>query len=136
MGYRGPKGLWGLFFVVLLLVLFFYQSHKQSQAKSWPVVQGEITGSTFLERRKRSNPGGIHIGNAPAAQTSWEKEYGLHLQYSYQVNGSSYRGNDLGFDATRTSREGIEKLLVSYPSGKAVAIHYNPENPSESMLLE
>ena len=55
------------------------------------------------------------------------------VAYSYSVNGVSYTGKRISFAAGVPGKE-TDSVLARYPVGRAVAVSYAPEKPSEAAL--
>ncbi len=91
-------------------------------AKSWPTAQGRIIQSRVSEAR--TSTGNIRIARLC-----------LELDYLYLVGETAYEGHRLNAGwRCFASDERIRQLLEKYPSGKAVRVYYNPDNPKQSML--
>ncbi len=89
-----------------------------SVAKRWPVVAGVVTSST--------------IQQTPSRLGSYYKP---RVKYTYAVAGVTYTGNrrrfdddDYAFKASATSR------LAKYVPGAQIPVHYDPGDPSCSVL--
>jgi hypothetical protein len=91
---------------------------QRRKASGWPAAEGriesvEITKPNFSFTTKRGN-------------------YVAQLGYSYSIAGSTYSGQyKRQFPTGREAEEFVRDL-----QGKPVAVHYNPNNPSSSALLE
>ena len=91
----------------------------------WPTVSGKI-----LESARSKEFVGIHIGrndNSPM----WEDRF--HIKYLYDVRNHSYVGTRID----DLAREGRKYTLTGdrrYPVGSAVVVHYDPREPSRSVL--
>jgi hypothetical protein len=86
--------------------------------KRWPVVAGEVTSSRMEQTPSR-------LGHY----------YKPCVQYTYAVAGVTYTGNqrrfgddDYAFKSSATSR------LARYAPGTQIAVHYDPGDPSSSVL--
>ena len=94
---------------ILFYGLYLWLS-AESQAK-WPVAQGKVyrsiahRGRSYSRRRSSSNRS--------------------EVDYRYTVFGQSYEGGQ--------RRSGLS-LARNNPKGKTVSIHYDPDNPSSSIL--
>jgi hypothetical protein len=82
------------------------------------VTQGQITSSYLI--------GPISGDDGPS--------YYPHVTYEYTVNGNTYEGErimTLPVDSGRNSALGV---VVKYPNGSMVTVHYSPSDPSFAML--
>lgn len=87
---------------------------RQHAAKRWPTTTGEILESTLEE-----NADGWHP----------------QVRYTYSVQGKSYVGDQLYLYASNERAEpSAREYLVPFPTGKTVAVYYNPEKPQEAVL--
>ncbi|GAA4430869.1 DUF3592 domain-containing protein [Bremerella cremea] len=93
-----------------------FQAH---QATQWPMVQGEIVSSELKSHTNKNSH-------------SWRCE----VQYAYQVEGVSYRGDRIAFGYDGTNREKLHAdLHRKLKAAEVVDVYYNPANPSESCLV-
>ncbi len=108
----------GLFAIALGTV----KAKEAWQAKSWPVAQGRIIQSKVKEAR-------ITNSRIRVARLC------LELDYLYLAGDTALEGHRLnaGWQCF-ASEDRINSLLKKYPSGKAVKVYYNPDNPAQSML--
>jgi hypothetical protein len=61
--------------------------------------------------------------------------YRSDVVYSYEVAGVRYTGDKRGTTGrVSSSLAALVKPGARYPKGANVEIHYNPDNPSESIL--
>ena len=57
------------------------------------------------------------------------------LVYRYEVNGRSYESDRLAFGFPRSmSREEAQQFVEAHPVGGAVTVHYDPQQPGESVI--
>ena len=95
-------------------VYLLWFMRRRSAAQHWPTTQAEILQSGFEEDAD---------GFAP------------RVEYTYEVNGMRYFGDRLYFHTVnRTTDAEARKHLEPYPVGSRVPLHYNPRNPSDSVL--
>lgn len=101
-----------------------------NQAKSWPVAPGRIEKSQVEEFEGWIGSG--RKGSDRRPQTLYRTD----IVYSYKVGERTYRGTSFGSQATITAnyRRGVEKAVARFKVGDAVKVHYNPKNPSESLV--
>ena len=100
-------------------------------ARRWPVTEGTIAGTRLVHR------------SDPEDGTS-DYEY---LAYRYEVAGQHYRNDRVRFgyqvtpnsvvpslDPEPRSPDAAAALAARYPKGMPVRVHYNPRDPSDSVL--
>jgi hypothetical protein len=89
--------------------------------KSWPTVTGVVTASRIDKTTK---------GNQPAPYFS-----GV-VEYSYEVDGTTYRSNRFSYSGLSESSEqsDIRAVIARYVPNRPVTVHYDPANPSQSVL--
>lgn len=94
---------------------------KVKAAESWSSTDGEILDSGFRVR-------GVQRSKQTATIT---------VSYQYQVDGVSYTGNTFSFEKQDSHRPNIaEAKLEPYPPGADCTVYYNPQSPSESVLIK
>jgi Protein of unknown function (DUF3592) len=87
------------------------------QSSTWPVATGQVLSSEVLAK----NTG-----------RRWHKP---EVRYRYSVDGIAYMNTRVWFLSHGTTLEGTaEEVVAAYPANSAVAVFYNPANPSESAL--
>lgn len=78
-------------------------------------------------------------GNIIASQLTGGELFRPRIMYTYQVEGRNYRDSSHlhapGFGGKGQRRDAGMHILASYPSGSSVIVHYNPDNPAESVVL-
>lgn len=96
------------------------------RAKAWPVAPGRIETSEVEE----------FTGTIGDKSDRLQTLYRSNIVYSYNAGGRSYRGTSLGSHGTVTANyEGPARRAVArYKVGDAVKVHYDPKNPSESVV--
>ncbi len=100
------------------------------KASSWPTTSAVITDSSVEQetfKRKRS-------GNTN--RTIDSIKYRPTVAFEYVVKGEQYTGTTLSFSMLAySSAEGAQSVLVDFEPGSMVDIHYNPDNPQQSVVL-
>lgn len=92
--------------------------YRGRQALSWPTVEGR-----FLECRLQENP--------DSESTTWE----VKVRYGYSVAGREFEGNRVAFGYNGSStHEEHQEIYEKLQSGSRVLVHYQPSNPSDSVL--
>jgi hypothetical protein len=110
---------------IFLLASFLKNRRRAKASYQWPSVPGRIHSSTVIE--SRSTAGDSDRFTAPI--------YTPLVNYTYAVMGKTYQGEQIGFGTTVAGpRYRAAKLVARYPTGAAVPVHYNPENPAEAVL--
>lgn len=93
------------------------------QAKGWPTTEGTIDS--------------LEINEYPAGPVSDDgPSYGVKVAYSFDVGGRRIRGNRIAFGySTSGRRRTQEKLAEKIRPGETMTVHYDPRNPSRSVLF-
>ncbi len=107
----------GAAFIVAALV----SKRRANAASSWPTVGGTILKMELVRHVNRSS--GI-------TSVSYEPK----VEYQYAVMGQPYTGKRLAFGTMRVKEAEGEQIRAKYREGAQVAVHYNPEKPTESLL--
>jgi hypothetical protein len=111
------------FALLAALVIYAIQRHVARMTK-WPTVPGRIEFSGVRQFEKLDDDGG--------RSRTWHR---ADVQYSYDVNGVRYTGDKTGTTGrASTTTPWVLGRGAPYAAGDAVDIHYNPENPTESIL--
>jgi Protein of unknown function (DUF3592) len=113
----------GLIGLVNMLLL----RRRAQRTMKWSVAGG-IIRSSHIQKGKS----GSSVGHGNTRTTTYKGE----IVYTYTVDGSQFEGSRVQFGATRRAfhKYEIEQFIESYPEGKAVDVHYDPENPGKSVL--
>jgi hypothetical protein len=70
-----------------------------------------------------------------SAQTD-SSDYRVIVAYEYEANGARYTGDRITFGArTFARKKNAEAELARYPVNGTVPVYFNPESPSEAVLL-
>ncbi len=118
----------GVIGVILVLFAFVkcwnamlaWKQYRKS--KDWLPVMGLVTTSCLQE-----NDGGSDGTNT----------YEPRITYTYQVMGQSYESSRIAFGSdgvTYEIRKRAERVVARHPPGSQTIIHYNPDDPSKSVL--
>ncbi len=111
---------------VFLILMGFLSLQQGRQVKSWKLVPGRITRSALEEKRvETSHEDGVkrtEVGYAPM------------VEYEYQVEGQSITGRRINLVEKQGTQKAGQKVLSKYPVGATVQVHYDPDNPQESVL--
>lgn len=108
----------GMIFLGFVLLIIGFQDYKEGMSStSWPKVEAVITYSS--------------------AEDSHDSTSVARIEYSYEVNGLTYKGDRIyaeSFD-TGMSRKNAEELANKFPVGRRGPVSYDPKNPKNSLLL-
>lgn len=107
-----------LFWIIGLLLVYLQIRDLNSFAaiQSWPVTEGTVTESRVIgDRALRPN-----------------------IVYSYTVDAVSFRDStyldEPPFGGRNVKQQEAEAIVADYPVGTKVQVHYNPLQPSVSVL--
>jgi len=106
------------------MILFAQIANKRAEAaQAWPVVQGKVE-STEVKRHSSHNPKTHHT----------TVSYIPVVNYSYTVEGSSYKGSKLTFGSSTYDSTTAHNIVDQYSTGSSVGVHYDPKNPAKAVL--
>lgn len=109
----------GLFFGLACVLLSLYVAYSTIFSATWTETTGQIDNS-YAKRHSKG--------------TSYKPQ----VFYTYQVNGTTYKGNVLSYDGSFlpsfASKETVEERLLLYQKNAIVKVYYNPLYPSQSCL--
>jgi hypothetical protein len=113
----GRQDIPGLVIMVILgLALTFLgvtKFKKATDAKSWPVTTGLVTGSEVAGAIK----------------------YYPSITYTYSVDSVAYNSNIISnINFNTKNRSVVEEVLKKYPVGSKIEVYYNGSEPSEALL--
>jgi len=121
------------FLLLLGIVLLgggIYVAFQSYQAKSWPTTTARVTESEL--RAPQNERYGV-LGKPMHARPKK-----LAVQYEYRIGGKSYTNDRVTFGSrsgsSMVSLSGSPGALVELAKGKAVTVHYNPNDPSDSVI--
>jgi hypothetical protein len=61
--------------------------------------------------------------------------YSVEVIYAFQVNAQTFTGSKVSFgDYSSSSPSDAEQVVSRYPAGKAVKVHYNPQDYQQAVL--
>ena len=108
----------------LIFLILGIRSRKKAQASlQWPVAQGSVISSTVVQHQDYDE-------DDHRTSTSYEPQ----VQYRFSVGGQEFLGKKIAFGANRFDMRRAQGMADQYPSGSAVNVHYNPDNPNEAVL--
>jgi hypothetical protein len=118
-----------LIVVSLVVILIVRAVGKQARAmKKWPTATGRIIRSeviTSLQQHRRPNR---VRGDYDVTM------YVPRIVYSYEADGHSFEGDDIGWSTSANRRSVAEKYVKRYPLQSQVRVFYNPDDPAEATL--
>jgi hypothetical protein len=89
---------------------------KTSEAKDWPTTVGVVVSSRAVQ--------------------GCSKSFNTEVLYQYTVGVTSYVGNRLIFGAGDCgSKNDAQAKANQYPVKSPVTVHFNPELPSEAVII-
>jgi hypothetical protein len=113
-----------LFLGLVTVLVVGYSMLRGQKSRSWPSVTGSVLSSSISEHESTDDDG------------SSTTNYGVSLLYSYSVGGQEFQGTRRTFTDVKTnSRSRAEKILAMYPQGGSVTVYYDPQKPSDCVLV-
>ncbi|HSR02462.1 MAG TPA: DUF3592 domain-containing protein [Methylophilaceae bacterium] len=116
-----PFTLVYLALIVSALYFTFASAPKALNSNGWPYVQGKITQSELIER-KRSNKNSDIIS-----------VYSAKIEYQYEIDDNNYTGAEIKW-ADGNSDKILALIKKEHPAGSSVTVYYNPQKPNEAIL--
>jgi hypothetical protein len=126
--------LFGLPFVafgVFALVAGVRNTIDAANSAEWAVTSGEVVISEVVRHHgggTSGRSGAIDRPGSPASTT-----YEAHVEYRYSVAGETHDGDRVTY-ANEDTAEWAEATVHEYPTGARVEVHYDPRDPSRSVL--
>jgi len=103
----------------------FRARQKSKTAAGWPTVVGEIVSTDIVAHR--SSGAGKH---GTVTRSSYEPV----VKYSYSVGDKNFGSRKIGFVDVSGSKASAQKRIESITSKGELLVHYNPNDPKESIL--
>jgi hypothetical protein len=101
------------------LLYGLYQRNKLQSCKTWPQAIATIRKAEVLRDTGPDSSG-----------------YLVSVLYDYSVNGASHQGSRVGFRQRAYIRKKSAQAVVDrYPPNTTVPVFYDPEKPSEGVLV-
>lgn len=103
-----------------------WASWRVTQMRGWPETSGRIVSSTLR----------VSQGSRGPDRTVSASNYHPEVRYTYTVDDRAYRGNRLWITGYTGFYRIDEAAAINdaYPPGGAVAVRYNPSDPSDAAL--
>jgi len=95
------------------------------RARTWPAAIGKVDGSSLSATLAphEARPGGVTLTYRP------------HIQYYYEVMGTTYSSAKFGFlDMGSSSESWAKQRLALIGARGVVTVYYDPANPSTAVL--
>jgi Protein of unknown function (DUF3592) len=112
----------------LAIMLFARVAGKQArETKAWPKTAGRITRSeieTAVQQHRRTG----------LARDYDVTMYVPRVVYAYQVNGTSFEGDNVGWSGSASTPAFAEKFIKRFAPQTPVEVFYNPQAPTQSTL--
>lgn len=114
-------------FALLCALVIYAIQRNAARARSWPTVFGRIEKSGVHEFQSLDRDHG---------HARWRTQYRPDILYSYEVAGVRYTGDKSASSGRISSNLDAfaKKAAAANPIGKVVQVHYNPDNPAESVI--
>ncbi len=113
----------------LVMMLFARMAGQQARAmKAWPKTSGRITRSDIETVVQQHNH---------ASQTRRDYDVTMYVPrvvYTYQVDGNSFEGDNIGWSDSASTPTFAEKTIKRYALQTPVQVFYNPQDPTQSTL--
>jgi hypothetical protein len=110
-------------FALAALMIFFAARRYAKQAAGWPSVQGRVISSEVESFQERDDDGRYHTSYRPV------------VEYAYEVHGLMLHGNQIKLITQVSGSEGLAaRTVAKYPKDSAVAVHYDPADPTVAVL--
>ena len=115
-----------MFVIGGLLFLFVgtWNLYRGYSSKNWPTTDGNVVSTEIQTVRRRDS------------DRAFDTDYRLLVRYRYVVQGNEYQSHQLRFGSmVHDEQAAAKEQQKRYPRGKAVEVHYDPDNPSVAVLL-
>ncbi len=113
----------------LAVMLFARVAGKQArETRAWPKTAGLITQSqveTTVQEHRRAGGGGDYDVTM----------YVPRIIYTYQVAGTSFQGDNVGWSGSASTPSFAEKYVKRFALQTPVEVFYNPKLPTQSTLV-
>jgi hypothetical protein len=114
------------FALIAALLLWGFQ-RAAARTRAWPTVAGRIASSGIHE---------FHQSEQNGNSSRWRTYYRPEVTYTYDFAGVRYTGDKVNVAGmVSASTDALaSRTAAKYPVGTAVDVHYNPDNPADSVL--
>lgn len=90
-------------------------AYHAKTSTSWPTIDGNVIKSEWGQRSGK----GCH--------------FSLRFEYIYTVENRKYTGDNYRFGG-ECDKKDVDRITLANPTGAHVLVHYNPDNPYESVI--
>ncbi len=109
----------GAFFLVMGAI----EWSNAARSADWPSVEGTVLSSQ------------VHRASGAAGlRRSARSAYGPSVHYEYRVDGVTYTGSKVAFTVKGEGERESRAVATRYPEQGPVRVHYDPSDPSFSVL--
>ncbi len=129
LGDKTSRSIWLLICLIMaaMTVLSGRYLWLAVACKGWPAAECVIQSAEVVEKEVKRQ-------GRPGTRT----HYAARLSYSFAVAGIEYIGERVSFGdfagASSSSPKAAQECLARYAKGTKTSVHYNPKNPSVSVL--
>lgn len=116
----GPAALICVIVGVLVLSAAYHSWSVGQQGKTWRKTTATIESAEVVRQVSKRHH-----------NTTWR----IQLDYRFTHEGSAYYGGDIHYRYNDGVRSFVESRLKDFPPGSAVAIYYDPLNPTASAFI-
>jgi uncharacterized protein DUF3592 len=109
--------------IVSALYFTFVSAPKALNTNDWPYVQGKVTQSELIERKRSTKNSDIVT------------VYSAKIQYQYTVGDNTYAGVQIKW-ADRNQNKIKTLIEKEFPTGGSATVFYNPQKPAEAVLQQ
>jgi len=128
---KALRWIFGGFFALVgiaLLILGTVTYMTGTASKEWPTVQGTMLVSEVESRTSTT-------GGGPGRTSSTSTSYAPRVEYRYEVDGEAHTGTRFELlERGEGKRAEIEAKLEQFRQGAQVAVYYDPDDPTKSVL--
>ncbi|PCI57088.1 MAG: hypothetical protein COB36_02120 [Alphaproteobacteria bacterium] len=96
---------------------------KIAEARLWPQAKGRMV------KIERTGLGSKIVGSDDYRQ------YRLDMQYEYDVEGETYKGERVVFGAALLVKDEVDAACKKFPEGDDLMVYYNSQQHDECVLL-
>lgn len=117
---------------ITMLTTTIRELMEAREAMAWPTTTGKVTRSEMKVQtqhvRRRSSDG--------IRRTHAEEYYEAAIEYEFQVQGVTYRGNRWTAvqGGNLADRAHVQKTLSKYPVDQTVTVSFKPDDPNQCLL--
>ncbi|MDH5680189.1 MAG: DUF3592 domain-containing protein [Spirochaetota bacterium] len=110
---------------IIFMVIGSFSVENAKDSVNWPATDGLITTSRIEIVVRKSRRYSKTTGYTTTTTRSRE----ARVFYDYQVNGQHYSGDKVSYKSIKP-----DDAVNKYPKGKKLRVHYNPDDPSTSVI--